>query len=379
MHGNKPQAFAERLREAYSGKTVLVTGHTGFKGAWLSEWLLKLGARVVGIGLVPQTDPALFDQLGLATRLEHHLQDIRDRDALSKLILNAEPDYLFHLAAEPLVRASYVTPVLTYDVNVMGTVYVLDTLRELQRRYRQSSRACSAVLITTDKVYLNREWLYSYREEDALGGYDPYSSSKACAEIAIASFRQSFFDTRQQDVRVGVASARAGNVIGAGDWAADRIVPDCVRALRRGEPIQVRNPRATRPWQHVLEPLAGYLRLGMYQYGALSERRPDTLALYASPFNFGPDPHSVRPVSDLVTEVLRHVTGRWESSEDEQAPHEAGKLGLTSEKAHHLLDWRPRWNFAETVKQTILGYAALDDDASKGVDDTINSFLHDSV
>ena len=344
------------LPAAYKDATVLVTGHTGFKGAWLAEWLLLLGARVVGVSLPPPTQPSLFDQLGLAGRLDHHLQDIRDLEGLQRIILEAKPDYLFHLAAQPLVRDSYRVPVETYATNVMGTVHVLESLRALH----EAGQACAAVLITTDKVYENRAWVYGYREEDPLGGYDPYSSSKAAAEIAIASFRRSFFNPNRADLRVGIASARAGNVIGGGDWATDRILPDCVRALAKGEAIQVRNPRATRPWQHVLEPLSGYLLLGRLLQDTLqlpaSPVRTETVARYASAFNFGPNLESNRPVCELVEQVLSHWPGRWEDASDPTAPHEAAMLNLATDKAFHTLGWQPRWDFQQTVARTMGWY-----------------------
>ena len=344
------------LPTAYKDATVLVTGNTGFKGAWLCEWLLMLGARVVGVSLPPPTDPSLFDQLGLASRLEHHLQDIRDLEGLRRIVLAARPDYLFHLAAQPLVRDSYRVPVETYATNVMGTVHVLESLRTLQ----EAGQVCAAVLITTDKVYENRSWVHGYREEDPLGGYDPYSSSKAAAEIAIASFRRSFFNPNRADLRVGIASARAGNVIGGGDWAADRIVPDCVRALAKGEAIQVRNLRATRPWQHVLEPLAGYLLLGQHLREALQlmagEARIKALHGNASAFNFGPNLESNRSVRDLVEQALSHWPGRWEDASDPNALHEAALLNLATDKAFHALGWHPRWTFQQTVARTMAWY-----------------------
>ena len=340
-------SWLTELPSAYKDATVLITGHTGFKGAWLAEWLLMMGARVVGVSLPPPTEPSLFDQLGLASRLEHHLQDIRDLEGLRRIILDARPDYLFHLAAQPLVRDSYRVPVETYATNVMGTVHVLESLRALD----EAGQTCAAVFITTDKVYENSAWVHGYREEDPLGGYDPYSSSKAAAEIAIASFRLSFFNPNRSDMRVGIASARAGNVIGGGDWAADRIVPDCVRALSNCEVIKLRNPCATRPWQHVLEPLGGYLLLGRLLHEALQmmagEARIKALQGNASAFNFGPTLESNRSVRELVEQVLRHWPGRWEDASDPTAPHEAALLNLATDKAFHTLGWQPRWGFQQ--------------------------------
>lgn len=328
-----------KLAEAYRGKRVFLTGHTGFKGSWLCEWLLSLGADVTGYSLPPPTDPALFVQLGLAPRLEHIEGDVRDGKKLSRAVAEAAPDFVFHLAAQPLVRFSYQEPRETYEVNVMGTVNLLEALRSL-------GKPCAAVMITTDKVYENREWLYGYREEDPLGGHDPYSSSKAAAEIAIASYRQSFF--KAASAPVAVASARAGNVIGGGDWASDRIVPDCIRSLQKGESIAIRNRQSTRPWQHVLEPLSGYLSLGAF----LLARRAEL----AAAFNFGPNLQSNRSVGELVEQVLKFWPGKAHDESDANAPHEAGRLNLATDKAFHALAWTPVWNFEETIEKTVDWY-----------------------
>lgn len=329
----------------YHGKRVLLTGHTGFKGAWLSEWLLSLGAEVSGLSLAPATEPALFDQLGLAGRLKHAIGDIRDLESVRKAVRETQPDFVFHLAAQPLVRLSYEIPVATYATNVMGTIHVMEALRGL-------SRPCTAVMITTDKCYENREWLHGYREEDPMGGYDPYSSSKGAAEIAINAYRRSYFSAPDSPVRL--ASARAGNVIGGGDWALDRIVPDCIRNLSKGEAIPVRNKVATRPWQHVLEPLSGYLAIGSALAGAPAYHFPKEA--YRSAFNFGPALTSNRTVADLVTEVLSHWPGEWIDQSDPNAMHEAKLLNLATDKAYHLLGWKPVWDFEETIAQTIAWY-----------------------
>ena len=339
----------------YRGKSVFVTGHTGFKGSWLCEWLLALGAEVHGFALEPPTEPALFNQLGLAPRLASHaIGDIRDREALADAVAKADPDFVFHLAAQPLVRLSYREPVETFDTNVMGTVNLLESVRRLKIKQPggQAIRQCSVVCVTTDKVYENNESGRAYRETDPFGGYDPYSASKGACEIAIASYRRSFFGDAANPV--WVASARAGNVIGGGDWASDRIVPDCMRSLARGESIPVRNKVSTRPWQHVLEPLSGYLTLG----AALASRA--RFADYASGFNFGPDPSANRTVKDLVTEILRHREGTWEDRSDPNAVHEAGLLNLDIAKAREVLGWKPRWNFETTVAKTVEWYAAAD-------------------
>ena len=340
--------------DCYRGKSVFVTGHTGFKGSWLCEWLLSLGAEVHGFALEPPTEPALFDQLGLAKRIASHtIGDIRDRGTLVKAVASVDPDFVFHLAAQPLVRLSYREPVETFDTNVMGTVNLLEAVRQLALEHSNTRtiKQCSVVCITTDKVYENNESGQAYKETDPFGGYDPYSASKGACEIAIASYRRSFFNDPANPV--WVASARAGNVIGGGDWALDRIVPDCMRALDRGETIPVRNKVSTRPWQHVLEPLGGYLTLG----AALASRT--RFADYASGFNFGPDPSANRTVKDLVTEILRHREGQWEDRSDPKAVHEAGLLNLDITKAREVLGWTPHWNFEMTVAKTVEWYGGV--------------------
>ncbi|MCX6938678.1 MAG: CDP-glucose 4,6-dehydratase [Verrucomicrobia bacterium] len=333
-------AFAD----VYRGKRVLVTGHTGFKGAWLCEWLLSLGAEVTGFALPPPTTPSLFEQLNLAPRLRHIEGDVRDLAAVRSAVEQAKPDFVFHLAAQPLVRLSYDQPVETYAVNIMGTVNVLEAVR-------LAARPCVVVSITTDKCYENKEWVHSYREEDPMGGYDPYSSSKGAAELVIASYRRSYFSSPDSPVKL--ASARAGNVIGGGDWALDRIVPDCIRSLARGEAIPVRNKIATRPWQHVLEPLSGYLWLGACLYNPALTPYGSKLA---SAFNFGPALASNRTVAELVQEILKHWPGQWLDKSDPHALHEAKLLNLATDKAHHFLGWAPAWNFSETLNQTVAWY-----------------------
>jgi CDP-glucose 4,6-dehydratase len=342
------------LRDTYAGKTVWLSGHTGFKGSWLSEWLLDLGAKVHGFSLAPATQPALFEQLGLAERVNHEIGDVRDAEAVRRSIEACRPDFVFHMAAQPLVRLSYDVPVETFATNVMGTVHVLEALRRLNER----SHACAAVLITTDKCYENKEWLHSYREDDAMGGYDPYSASKGAAEIAIHAMRRSYFGSPDSPVRV--ASARAGNVIGGGDWALDRIVPDCVRALTKGQPIPVRNKTATRPWQHVLEPLSGYLHLAAAltrtsDFPVLEQILKQSGAASAA-FNFGPNLSSNHTVADLVQEFLRHWPGEWQDRSDPSAPHEATKLNLATDKAFHTLGWQPCWDFETTLARTAEWY-----------------------
>lgn len=330
------------LRKSYAGKRVLITGHTGFKGSWLCEWLLLMGANVHGYSLPPPTRPSLFEQLGLSKRIaSHFIGDIRDLPTLKRYLVCVKPDFIFHLAAQPLVRRSYEAPVETFETNVMGTVNILEACRSLKNK-------CSVICITTDKCYENKETTRPYREDDPMGGYDPYSCSKGCDELVISSYRRSFFGTAVSNV--WVASARAGNVIGGGDWAKDRIVPDAMRALLKGEPIPVRNKVATRPWQHVLEPLHGYLTLG----AALSSR--EAFGEYASGFNFGPDPKGNKSVKDLVEAILSNVKGEWRDMSDAAAVHEAGLLNLDIRKARRVLGWRPVWGFDETVRHTVEWY-----------------------
>jgi CDP-glucose 4,6-dehydratase len=327
---------------AFAGKKIFVTGHTGFKGSWLCEWLLQLGAEITGYSLPPRTKPALFSQLGLKSRLNHILGDIRDFESLKRVLQKSKPDFVFHLAAQPLVRESYAQPVKTFQTNLMGTVNLLEALRGLQN-------PCAAVFITTDKCYENRERHRGYGEEDCLGGHDPYSASKATAEIAISAYRRSFF----QNHPVKITSVRAGNVIGGGDWAADRIVPDCIRALQKKSPIPVRNKIATRPWQHVLEPLGGYLWLGAKISGFKTND-----GKLCSAFNFGPNREANRTVRELVEEILKHWPGRWIDKSNTRAVHEAKLLHLETTKALRLLKWKPVWNFSETIEQTVIWYRA---------------------
>lgn len=332
----------------FAGKRVLVTGHTGFKGAWLALWLTQLGAEVSGFALEPPSDPSVFDDARLAELLTaHRIGDIRDTEALSAFVAEVRPEVVLHLAAQPLVRDSYDDPVGTYATNVMGTVHLLEAVRACD-----SVRA--VVSVTSDKCYENREWEYSYRENDAMGGFDPYSSSKGCAEIVTTAYRRSFFSAPGS---ARIASARAGNVVGGGDWARDRIVPDCIRALGRGEAVVLRNPDAVRPWQHVLEPLAGYLTLA----ASLLE---DGAAVGA--WNFGPDPDGGVPVRDVVEKLLAAWgSGSWELDPAAASqPHEAKLLRLDSTKARTQLGWRPVWDIAETLSKTAAWYGAWHRDAS---------------
>jgi CDP-glucose 4,6-dehydratase len=365
----QPTTLSQQLTKAFSGKRVFVTGHTGFKGSWLSEWLLDLGATVHGYALAPDTKPSLFEQLGLADRLEHEVADIRDGEAVRKSIHAFQPDFIFHLAAQPLVRRSYAIPVETYETNVMGTVNVLEALRsyaagsslQVGRSDNSNQKSTTnnelspvtAIIVTTDKCYENHESGRAYEESDPLGGHDPYSSSKAMAEIATAAYRNSYFQTGP----VRIASARAGNVIGGGDWAEDRIVPDAMRALDQGEAIAVRNPKAVRPWQHVLEPLSGYLTLAaLIAAEQTTHNHQPTTAELCSAYNFGPGPDSNRTVADLVQEILKHRQGEWSDASVPGSLHEANLLNLSIKKAHQTLGWKPKWDFATTIKRTVTWY-----------------------
>jgi CDP-glucose 4,6-dehydratase len=325
---------------------VFVTGHTGFKGSWLSLWLSRLGARVTGYALAPSTEPSAFIAAGVRDVLSaHHEADIRDGARLAQAMRDSAPDVVLHLAAQPLVRVSYQQPRETFDVNVVGTASVLDAVRALHR-------PCAVVVITSDKCYDNREHTWGYRETDPLGGGDPYSASKGAAEIVVASYRHSFFPPeRVHEHGVRLASARAGNVIGGGDWAQDRIVADIARSVSSGQPVQVRNPRSLRPWQHVLEPLGGYLLLA-----ARMLTTPDGVRL-ADAWNFGPSGLEVVTVGALVDLFLAAWgSGSWQDASAGGQPHEAQLLRLSIDKAVTLLGWRPRWSVSEAVRRTALWY-----------------------
>lgn len=337
----------------WQGKRVLLTGHTGFKGSWLALWLLQLGAEVHGVGLVPETTPALFEQLALTPELAgHHLLDIGDAAGLAAIVSGCQPEVVVHLAAQPLVRRSYRDPLGTWATNVMGSLHLLEALKSLEHR-------CAVVMVTTDKVYDNCEWDYGYRENDRLGGHDPYSASKAAAELGLASWRASFCgEAPHQTPHLAIASARAGNVIGGGDWSDDRIIPDAMQALAAGVPIQVRSPEATRPWQHVLEPLGAYLLLAERLSAADGIDSPCVGA-----FNFGPSLESNRSVRELIEQALMLWRGSWLDCSDPQAPHEAGRLHLQIDKARHQLGWQPRWSFDITVARTVQWYRAVHEGA----------------
>nr|VFK29608.1 MAG: CDP-glucose 4,6-dehydratase [Candidatus Kentron sp. MB]VFK33725.1 MAG: CDP-glucose 4,6-dehydratase [Candidatus Kentron sp. MB]VFK76321.1 MAG: CDP-glucose 4,6-dehydratase [Candidatus Kentron sp. MB] len=330
------------ISEFWRGKRVFLTGHTGFKGSWLALWLLRMGAEVYGYALEPDTDPALFEQLALRQDVDHCIGDIRDADTLNARVQDVQPDIVFHLAAQPLVLHSYDEPRSTWQTNVMGSINLLEALRQLENR-------CAVVMVTTDKVYENRDWAFAYREIDPLGGHDPYSASKAGMELATSSWRRSFFATESP---IRIASARAGNVIGGGDWATNRILPDIVRALIADHRIAVRNPNAVRPWQHVLEPLFGYIRLaeGLYAEGSFA---------LESAFNFGPEARDCRTVKELVETVLALWSGNWRDASDPTAPHEAELLTLSIEKARANLGWAPRWCFEDAIRHTVDWYRSV--------------------
>jgi len=331
------------MKNCFNNKTILVTGHTGFKGSWLISWLNQLGANVIGIALDPPTGMSHFLAAGMAKAIKDIRLDIRDSEALEKEIVKAQPDFVFHLAAQALVRRSYESPLDTWQTNVMGTLHVLEGLRKLDK-------PCVAVLITSDKCYDNVEWVWGYRENDAMGGPDPYSASKGAAELAIRSHIKSFFPKGETQVRI--ASARAGNVIGGGDWATDRIVPDCVQAWSQQKTVPLRNPQSTRPWQHVLEPLGGYLSLA----AALVEH-PE---LHGESFNFGPPSHQTQSVQELVVQMSKHWDQvRWEDiSDDNTGPYESGLLKLNCDKALYYLKWQAVLGFEETVHLTADWYRA---------------------
>jgi CDP-glucose 4,6-dehydratase len=337
--------MTDTLEKAFRGKRVLVTGHTGFKGSWLSLWLHRLGAKVVGLSLLPPTEPNNFLASGVEELLDgHEVGDVRDFSVVNKTIDHAAPQVIFHLAAQTIVRESYETPRETFETNAMGTTHVLEAVRT-------RGKPCIVIVVTSDKCYENREQLWGYREGDAMGGHDPYSASKGVAELITQSYRRSFFDpARVASHGVKIASARAGNVIGGGDWAKDRIVVDAVLHMSKGEPIPVRNPRAVRPWQHVLEPLSGYLALA-----AKMDASDD--AKWCSGWNFGPRTGEEATVAELVTRLCS-VWGNasWRDVSDPSQPHEAGILRLSVEKAMWLLGWHPTWDLQQTVEWTARWY-----------------------
>lgn len=333
------------LIDTYKGKTVLITGHTGFKGSWLSTWLKELGANVVGYALDPYTDSDNFVRSGLSKKMTDIRGDVRDFKQLKQVFDKYCPEIVFHLAAQPLVRESYRNPKETYDINVGGTVNVFESCR-------QDASVKVIVNVTSDKCYENKEWVWGYRENDSLGGYDPYSSSKACSELITASYRDSFFNPdRFQEHGKSLSSVRAGNVIGGGDWTTDRVIPDCIRSLLRDRKILVRNPEAVRPWQFVLEPLSGYL--------LLAARMSVEPIKYAGAWNFGPYLPANIPVKELVDHIVTYWgSGGWYTAAEVNPLHEAALLNLDISKTYHILGWRPVYTVEKAVAETVRWYKA---------------------
>lgn len=325
----------------WKGKKVFITGHTGFKGSWLCLWLHKLGAEVTGYALNPPTEPSLFELCNVSELVNSVIADIRKRDKLIEAMLEASPEIVIHMAAQPLVRDSYKNPVETYEINVMGTVNLFEAVR--------TCKGVKAVInVTTDKCYENKEWIWGYRENEPMGGYDPYSNSKACSELVTAAYRSSFFNPSDYAKHgVAIASARAGNVIGGGDWAADRLIPDFLRAINASKTLKIRSPQSTRPWQHVLEPLSGYLMLAERLYNDGSD--------FAEAWNFGPANEDTRSVRWIVEQLAGMRTDfRWECESTLQThAHEAYCLKLDSSKAHSQLGWQPRWKLRIALQKTL--------------------------
>ncbi|MDH6154037.1 CDP-glucose 4,6-dehydratase [Polynucleobacter sphagniphilus] len=339
----------------WNGKRVFLTGHTGFKGGWLSVWLASMGAKVTGYALTPNTTPNFFEVAQVEGDLERsHIADIRDLERLQKAMAGTRPDIVIHMAAQPLVRYSYVNPVETYATNVMGTVHVLESIRNLD-----CVRA--AVIVTTDKCYENKEWAWGYRENEPMGGHDPYSNSKGCAELVTSAYRQSYFSPEKYARhKVAIASARAGNVIGGGDWSEDRLIPDAINAFEAKESLIIRNPLATRPWQHVLEPLSGYLVLAqaLYQEGAK----------FDGGWNFGPRDEDARSVQEVVNLLIKNwgSVASWTQDQGEQ-PHEAHSLKLDCSKARQYLNWTPKWSLEQAIEKIVQWQKSFRDDGDMRV------------
>jgi CDP-glucose 4,6-dehydratase len=332
----------EHFLEKFKGARVFITGHTGFKGSWLTFILTELGADITGYALPPTSKEDHFNLLDLETRIHHVEGDIRDYGKLKAALDECQPEYVFHLAAQAIVKSSYEDPVYSIQTNVLGSTYLLEAVR-----HQQSVR--SLVYVTSDKCYENVEWIWGYRENDMLGGIDPYSASKACAEILFSSYQRSFFIHRPE---LGAASVRAGNVIGGGDWAADRIVPDCIRAFRQNEAVKLRNPSATRPWQHVLEPLSGYM--------LLATRLFESPGKWAGSWNFGPSSRMAKTVKDVADTLTQELGfGTVEIEEANNTAHEAQLLQLNCDKAHQLLGWYPSWDVDKTLKETASWYSQV--------------------
>ncbi len=334
--------------DVYRNKSVVVTGHTGFKGSWLALWLAKLGAKVTGYALPPVGENSHFEVLNLKSRIRHVEGDIRDFDHLMNVMEEAKPEFFFHLGAQALVREAYRDPKTTFDINVGGSVNILESVR-------RSESVRALIYITSDKCYRNVEWEWGYRENDFLGGNDPYGASKGCAEIVFDSYMNSFL---LNDSNVNAASTRSGNVIGGGDWAKDRIVPDCIRALQKNQPIVIRSPHSTRPWQHVLEAIGAYLFLGGKLYNGTDKK-------LCTSWNFGPDKTSNKTVRELVTEIIEiWGSGELVIQQDPNGPREDTWLQLNCDKAYHLLRWKPTWHFPDSVKHAVEWYKAFTEGAN---------------
>lgn len=354
--------MGQLFNNIYKGKKVLLTGHTGFKGSWLTLWLKQLEAEVIGYSLEPPTDPSLFEILNLEKEIIHVIGDIRNEKRLKETFKKYKPDIVIHMAAQPLVRYSYMNPKETYETNVLGTLNVFEAVRE-------SKTVRVVINVTSDKCYENKEWVYGYRENDPMGGYDPYSSSKGCAELLTSAYRNSFFNPENygKTHNVALASVRAGNVIGGGDWAEDRLIPDCIRALSKKETIYIRNPHATRPWQHVLEPLSGYLWLG-----ALMWQDPTK---YSEGWNFGPNDEDILTVEEIVKDVIKiWGNGEYVVNSDNRF-HEAKLLKLDISKAHFYLKWKPVYNAKKSLVETVNWYKTYFSNPEKIYDFTINQLL----
>ena len=356
----------DELKKIYGGKKVFLTGHTGFKGSWLLKILSLLGADIKGYALSPDGYTNLYSLISGDSLCQSVIADLRDRETLKTAITEFQPDFVFHLAAQPLVRLSYQIPSETFEVNTIGTANLLDAVRLLDK-------PCCSVLITTDKVYHNNEWEYPYRENDRLGGYDPYSASKACAELVIDSYRNSFFNIKSYDSHhKAIAVGRAGNVIGGGDWAKDRLIPDIAEALSKGEKVIIRNPTSVRPWQHVLEPLAGYLVLGAKLLAEPGK--------FAQAYNFGPYAVDALPVLKMVELAIEcWQKGEYEILRLDNQPHEAGLLKLDISKANIELNWRPRMDARTAIKKTIDWYKKFQEDKNdilKFTDEQIMQYLN---
>jgi CDP-glucose 4,6-dehydratase len=341
----------KELSKIYKGKKVFLTGHTGFKGAWMLKILSMLECEVKGFALEPQKND-LFNLINGDSLCDSIISDLRNKESLEREILSFEPDFIFHFAAQPLVRYSYEFPIETFEVNVNGTANLLNAVTKVTQK-------CSIILITTDKVYFNNEWVYPYRENDKLGGYDPYSASKACCELVIDSFRNSFFHlTKYEQHKKGIAVARAGNVIGGGDWSRDRLVPDIINALNEDKEVILRNPKSVRPWQYVLEPLLGYLLLGAKLF--------DDPISFSTAYNFGPNSNDVLTVETMVEKAIKiYGNGRYKIENQNNQLHEAGLLKLDISKANEELQWLPKYNSDEAIKNTINWYKIYKEDITK--------------